>query len=222
MPSPPSAALSSNPLLGALHSPCRDLQPPSDFLRRRQRHVSLAGLCRRQQDQNHDRFRRRIHAPVSASRLAQRFCPYPALRRPGKSLPIGVYRFVQETPGDGAAGPVIRKLVTKAVVVVPAVSGDSDRHPETDRRSTVLELLIEQLCRLVVAAFPFQPLDVLSHSGADVCLFTRTRWFPWPDAPIDGRCGVLKRQTCPSAVTFASPDTARPATNSTRIPVLSP
>ncbi len=166
----------------ALHSPCRHLQPPSHFLQWRQRHVSLAGLCRRQQDESHDRFLGRVHAPLSASRLAQRFCPYPALRRPGQLLPIGIHRFVPETPRDGAAGPVIGKRATKSVVAMPAVSDSSDRHPETDRCSTVLEVLIEQLRRLVVASFPFQPCDVLSHADADMCLFTRTRRYSMPAA----------------------------------------
>ena len=92
-------------------------------------HVSLAGLCGRQQDQSHDRFRGRVHAQVSASRLAQRFCPHPALRRPGQLLPIGVHRFVPETPGDDAAGPILGQLAAKSVVAMPAVSGTSDRHP---------------------------------------------------------------------------------------------
>ena len=109
------------------------LEPPAHFLRRQQRYISLAGLCGWQQGKGHDCFLGRVHAPVSASRLAQRFCPYPALRRPGQLLPIGVHRFVQETPGDGAAGPVIGKRATKSVVAMPAVSGSSDRHPETDR-----------------------------------------------------------------------------------------
>ena len=129
---------------------------------------------------------------------------------------------MQETPGNGDAGPVIGKRATKSVVAMPAVSGSSDRYPETDRCSTVLEVLIEQLRRLVVAGFPFQPFDVLSHADADVCLFTRTRRHSIPAAPLARRTDISKRHTSPSAVAFASPDAARPATTSTRIPVLSP
>jgi Phage integrase family len=97
-----------------------------------------------------------------------------------------------------------------------------DRHPETDRCSTVLEVLIEQLRRFVVAGFPFQPFDVLSHADADVCLFTATRRYSMPAAPLARGTEILKRHTSPSAVAFASPDAARHATTSTRIPVLSP
>jgi len=65
---------------------------------------------------------------------------------------------------------------------MPAVSGSSDRHPKTDRRSTLLEALIEQLRRLVVESFPPQPLDVLSHAYADVCLTTQTLRCSMPDS----------------------------------------
>ena len=129
---------------------------------------------------------------------------------------------MQETPGDGAAGPVIGKRATKSVVAMPAVSGSSDRHPETDRCSTVLEVLIEQLLRLLVAGFPFQPSDVPSLADADVCLLTRSRPSSMPAATLAHRSGILKRHTSLSAVAFASLDAARHATTSTRIPVLSP
>lgn len=129
---------------------------------------------------------------------------------------------MQETPADGAAGPVIGKRATKSVVAMPAVSGSYDRHPEAECCSTVLEVLIEQLRRLVVADFPFQPFDVRSHADADVCLFTRTRPFPMPAATLAHRSDILKRHASLSAVAFASLHTARHATTSTRIPVLSP
>ena len=129
---------------------------------------------------------------------------------------------MQETPGDGAAGPVIGKRAPISVVAMPTVSRSSDRHPEIDRCSTVLEVLIEQLRRLVVAGFPFQPFDVFSHAGADVCLFTRTRRYSMPAASLARTTETLKRHTSPSAVALASPDAARHATTSTRIPVLSP
>jgi len=129
---------------------------------------------------------------------------------------------VPETLGDGAAGPVIGRRATKSVVAMPAVSGSADRHPEIDRCSTVLEVLIEQLRRLVVAAFPFQPSDVPSHVDADVCLLTRTQPFSMAAATLAHRSGILKRHTSLSAVAFASLDAARHATTSARIPVLSP
>ena len=99
---------------------------------------------------------------------------------------------MQETSEDGAVGPVIGKRATKSVVAMPAVSGSSDRHPETDRCSTVLEVLIEQLRRLVVARFPFQPFDVLSHADADVCLFTPTRRYSMPAALLAPRSEHLE------------------------------
>src|SRR5437764_192661 len=105
---------------------------------------------------------------------------------------------------------------------MPAVSGSSDRHPETDSRSTLLEALIEQLRRLVVAGLPSQPFDVLSHAYADVCLPTPTRSYSMSAAPLARRSGILKRPTSPSAEVFASLDAARHAITSTRIPVLSP
>ena len=172
--------------------------------------------------QDHDRFLGRVHAQVSASRPAQGLRAYPALRSPGQSLPIAVHRFVPETPGDGATGPVIGKCATKSIMAMPAVSSSTDRHPETDRRSTILEVLIQQLRRLVIAGFPFQPSDVLSHADADVCLLTRIRRFSMPAVPLARRTDILKRHTSPSAVAFLSNHAARPAITSTRIPVLSP
>ena len=127
-----------------------------------------------------------------------------------------------ETIEDGTPGPILGQRATKSVEAMPAVSGSSDHHPETDRCSIVLEVFIEQLRRLVVAGLPFQPFDVLSHADADVCLFTRTRRYSIPAVPLARRTHLLKRHTSPSAVVFASHDVARPAITSTRIPVLSP
>src|SRR4029434_10937224 len=111
---------------------------------------------------------------------------------------------------------------TKSVVAMPPVSGSSDRHPQTDRCSTVLEALIEQLRRLSVPGFPCHPLDVPSHADADVCLLTRTRPFSIPAAPLAHGSGILSTHTSRSAVAFAPLDAARHATTSTRIPVLPP
>jgi hypothetical protein len=55
-----------------------------------------------------------------------------------------------------------------------------------------------------------------------VCLLRRTQPFSMPAATLAHRSGILKRQTSLCAVAFASLDTARHATTSTRIPVLSP
>ena len=129
---------------------------------------------------------------------------------------------MQETPGDGAAGPVIGKCALESVVAMPAVSGPSDRRPETDSRSTLLEALIEPLRRFVVASFPSQSLDVLSHACADVCLFTRTR----RDCISGSTTSSQKRLLEPPYNAFRGglpfADALRHATTSTRIPVLSP
>ncbi len=85
-----------------------------------------------------------------------------------------------ETIGDGTAGPILGQRAAKSVVVMPAVSGSSDRHPETDRCRTVLEALIEQLRRLVVTGFSFQTFDVLSHACPGVCLLTRSQSYSMP------------------------------------------
>ena len=127
-----------------------------------------------------------------------------------------------ETVGDGAAGPILGQRAAKSVVVMSAVSGSSYRHPETDRCSTVLEVLIEQLRRLVVTGFLFQLLDVLSHAYADVCLPTQTRSHSISAPPLIRTGGILNRHPSPSAVVFASLHAAHHATTSTRIPVLSP
>src|SRR5262249_41540726 len=111
---------------------------------------------------------------------------------------------------------------TKSVMAMPAMSGSSDRHPETDRCSIVLEVLIEQVPRLVVAGFPFQPSDVPSHADADVCLLTRTRPSFMPAPTLAHQSGILNRHASLSAVALASLDTAPLAITSTRIPVLSP
>jgi hypothetical protein len=63
-------------------------------------------------------------------------------------------------------------------MAMPAVSGSSDCHPAIDRCSTVFEVLIKQLRRLVIAGFQSQLLDVLSH--ADVCLPTQTLTYSLP------------------------------------------
>lgn len=129
---------------------------------------------------------------------------------------------MQETPGDGAAGPVIGKRATKSVVAMPAVSDSSDPRPETDGRSTLLEAFIEQLRRLVVASFPFQPFDVLSHVRADVCLFIRTRMFSIPVTTARSQKRQLEAPyiTIRGVLRFAR--RLPHATTSTRIPVLSP
>src|SRR5262245_51581966 len=116
-----------------------------------------------EQAKAHDGLRRRVHASLSGSCSTQRFCPYPALRSAGQSLPIGVHRFGPETLGDGAAGPVTEQRGAKSAVVMPAMSGSSDRH-KTDRCPTFLETLIEQLRRLLIAGLSLQPCDVLSHA----------------------------------------------------------
>ena len=127
-----------------------------------------------------------------------------------------------ETLGNGATGPIIGQRAVKSIVAMPAVSVSSDRHPETDRCSIVLEVLIEELRRLVVAGFSFQLPDVLPHACADVCLLTQTQPFSMPAAPLTHRSGILKRHTSPSALAFTSLAADRHAATSTRIPVLSP
>lgn len=88
-----------------------------------------------------------------------------------------------ETLGDGAAG-LIGRRATKSVVAMPAVSGSADRHPEINRCSIVLEVLIEQLRRLVVVRFPSQPFDVLSHADAEVSPPTQTRRYSMPSSSV--------------------------------------
>ena len=129
---------------------------------------------------------------------------------------------MQETSGDGAAGPVIGKRATKSVVAMPAVSDSSDPRPETDGRSTLLEAFIEQRHRLVVASFTSQPFDVLAHAGADVCLVIRTRIFSIPVATARSQNRHPEAPNITIRGDLRFPRRLRHATTSNRIPVLSP
>jgi hypothetical protein len=97
-----------------------------------------------------------------------------------------------------AAGPVVGKRATKSVVAMPAMSDSSDRHSETDRCSTVLEVLFEHLRRLVVARFLFQPSDVLPHACADECLPTQARKYSIPGSSVH----LNKRQLEAACIAF--------------------
>lgn len=126
-----------------------------------------------------------------------------------------------EAIGDGAAGPIIGQRTAKSVVAMPAVSDSSDPRSETDSRSTLLEALIDQLRRLVVAGFPSQPLDVLRTPASRCASSFQPGGIPCPVAPLAYRNGILTRHPSPSAEAFASPDATRHVTTLTRIPVLS-
>lgn len=67
-------------LPGPLHPSRRHLQPSPRGLRQRSRLLPLARLCPWRQEQGYDSFSRRVPAPVSSPRFAQRPGPPPPLR----------------------------------------------------------------------------------------------------------------------------------------------
>ena len=105
---------------------------------------------------------------------------------------------------------------------MPSVSGASDRHPKTDRCPTILEILIEQLRRLVIARLSFQPSDVLSHAVVDVCFHPKIR--VQSSFNIDEQLSPDRGPLLQMAFRcrLSALETCRPVTTSNRIPLLSP
>ena len=69
---------------GPLYAPRSDLEQPDSFGCRRQGDFSVEGLRRRQQNQNHDAGRSRVHPALSTSYPAWRFRAHPAVRISGE------------------------------------------------------------------------------------------------------------------------------------------
>jgi Putative transposase len=67
------------------------------------------GLRWRQQDENDDGHRRRVHSALPASRLAEGIRPHPSLRRHGQLPTIRIDRFVPKVARNDTAGPFNRQ-----------------------------------------------------------------------------------------------------------------
>src|SRR5262245_43028674 len=133
-------------------------------------HIPLARLCPRQQGENDDPLRRRVHSAIPASRLAEGIRPFPSLRRDGQLPAVRIDRSVPEVVKHEPTDTFRRRPPIQCNVVMHSMSHSFDRRGKANSGSTLLEVFDGLFHRFLLMVWPYETLDLLRHVFADVCL----------------------------------------------------